>query len=208
MTEKPVVADRPAGSDKRFISAQSLLEDSFRLGAEILRSGFRPSYIVGVWRGGTPVGIAVQELLDHFGIPTDHIAIRTSSYLGIGKRDKHVRVHGLGYIVDRVDAGDGLLIVDDVYDSGLSIQAVIEQLRKRARRNCPGDIRVATPWFKPGNNKTERVPDYYLHETDRWLVFPHELQGLSDAEIIQGKPSIKPVFEFLRRDAAAVLDSS
>ena len=73
-------------SEKYFISAQQLLDDSFRLGLEILDSDFRPDFIVGVWRGGTPVGIVVQELLDYFGVVSDHIAIRTSSYEGIGKR--------------------------------------------------------------------------------------------------------------------------
>ena len=34
------------------------------------------------------------------------------------------------------------------------------------------------------------VPDYYLHETDQWLVFPHELSGLSAEEIARAKPEI------------------
>ena len=57
--------------EKQFITAQELLEDSFRLGGKILKSGFRPNFIVGIWRGGTPVGIAVQEVLDYFGIRHD-----------------------------------------------------------------------------------------------------------------------------------------
>ena len=81
--------------DKHFISAEELLTDSFRLADQIFRSGFRPQFIVGVWRGGAPVGIAVQEYLDYMGVETDHIAIRTSSYYGINQQDKEVRVHGL-----------------------------------------------------------------------------------------------------------------
>ena len=50
--------------EKIYITAQQLLNDSFELGIRIFKSGFRPSFIVGVWRGGTPVGIAVQEILD------------------------------------------------------------------------------------------------------------------------------------------------
>ena len=78
--------------EKRYLSAQDLLIDAFELGLRVFKSGFRPSFIVGVWRGGTPVGIAVQEILDHLGVKTDHIAIRTSSYYGIKKRDKIVRI--------------------------------------------------------------------------------------------------------------------
>ncbi len=174
---------------KRFITAQELLNDSFRLGQIIFESGYRPNYIVGVWRGGAPVGIAVQELLDFMGVETDHIAIRTSSYSGIESRDRHVRVHGLNYIVKQVNAEDSLLLVDDVFDTGLSIQQVIKDLGEECRKNMP-DVKIATPYFKPGNNKTNIKPDFYIHETDTWLVFPHELHGLSDEEIREHKPEV------------------
>ena len=179
--------------EKRFISAQELLEDSYRLGAEIIKSGFRPDFIVGIWRGGSPVGIAIQEMLEHFDIPTDHISLRTSLYKGISQLDESVRVHGLGYLVRNLNSENALLIVDDVFDSGRSIDAVIDQLSERTRRNTPSQIKIATPWFKPANNATERVPDYFLHETDKWLVFPHEVQGLSDEEIAAGKPEIHEI---------------
>ena len=185
-------------TEKQYISAQQLLEDSFRLGALVAKSGFKPNYIVGVWRGGTPVGIAVQELLDYLGYETDHIAIRTSSYVGIDKRSKHVRVHGLSYVIKNINADDRLLIVDDVYDSGLSIRAIIERLHERCRRNTPEEIRIATPYFKPGNNKTDRRPDFFVHETDRWLVFPHELSGLSSEEILQEKPGMDAIRDLVR----------
>ena len=141
------------------------------------------------------MGIAVQEILDHLGVKTDHIAIRTSSYYGINKRDKEVRVHGLEYVIRRANWKDGLLIVDDVFDSGSSIKAVIETLQKRMRRNLPEEIRIATPWFKPNKNVTDIIPDYYIHETDQWLIFPHELDGLTREEIFANKPEMKKMFE-------------
>ncbi|WP_421869525.1 phosphoribosyltransferase [Motiliproteus sp.] len=181
--------------EKVYLSAQDLLEDSFRLGLEIYKSGFRPDFIVGVWRGGTPVGIAVQEILDNLGVKTDHISIRTSSYVGIGERGKEVRVHGLDYIIRNVNAPDSLLIVDDVFDSGLSVKAVIDTLKEKARLNTPGDIRIATPWFKPANNQTDLEPDYYLHKSDDWLVFPHELNGLDREEMLENKPGLREIFK-------------
>ncbi|MCF6215039.1 MAG: hypothetical protein L3J58_02580 [Emcibacter sp.] len=173
--------------DKVFISADDLLVDSFKMAHKILESGFEPDYIVGVWRGGTPIGIAVQEYLDYRGLKSDHIAIRTSSYTGIATRTSTVRVHGLGYIVDNINAEDKLLIVDDVFDSGLSVDAIIRDLSEQCRRNMPEDTRVATVYYKPEKRKTERIPDYYLHETDDWLVFPHELHGLTTDEIAKFK---------------------
>ncbi|MGI9310288.1 MAG: phosphoribosyltransferase [bacterium] len=190
-------------SGKRFISAQELLEDSYRLGARIIDSGFRPDFIVGIWRGGTPVGIAVQEMLEHFGIRADHISVRTSLYRGIGAPGEQVRVHGLGYLERNLEAEHGLLIVDDVFDTGRSIEAVIAQLTARTQRNTPRRIAVAMPWFKPGNNATARVPDYYLHQTEQWLVFPHELLGLSDDEIARGKPQVHEILRAVSVPATA-----
>ena len=179
--------------EKIYLTAESLLRDSFLLAEQILKDGFIPNFIVAVWRGGTPVGIAVQELLQYAGIPTNHIAIRTSYYTGIGETKDSVRVHGLGYLIRELNHGDSLLIVDDVFDSGRSIDAIITALEQRTRRNMPGDVRVATPWYKPGKNKTDRAPDFYIHETDAWLVFPHELQGLTATEVVEGKPGIADI---------------
>lgn len=184
-------------TDKKFIDAQELFEQSLQLGVKILESGFKPHFIVGVWRGGSPVGIVVQELLDYYGVKTDHIAIRTSSYNAIGERETSVRVHGLSYLIKNVNSEDSLLIVDDVYDTGLSIEAIVANLQLKARKNTP-HIRVATIYYKPANNKTDRQPDYYLHETDQWLVFPHELDGLTTEEIYQHKPGLKDILGKLR----------
>ena len=181
-------------TEKKFIGAQELLEESLRLGALILESGFTPNFIVGVWRGGSPVGIVVQELMDYYGVQTDHISIRTSSYTAIGERDPVVRVHGLSYLIKNINAEDSLLIVDDVYDTGLSIQAIVKNLQMKARKNTP-HIRVATVYFKPANNKTDRNPDFHVHETDRWLVFPHELDGLTPEEIQRYKPGMEAIVD-------------
>jgi hypoxanthine phosphoribosyltransferase len=58
----------------------------------VLKSGFRPTRIIAIWRGGVPIGVAVQELLDYFGVATDHIAIRASSYRGIDAHTDRVRI--------------------------------------------------------------------------------------------------------------------
>ena len=181
--------------EKKFISAQELLEDSFKLAAKVYEDGFRPEFIVGIWRGGAPIGIAVQEFFDFKKVETDHIAVRTSSYYGINQQSKEIKVHGLHYIIENANAGDGLLIVDDVFDSGRSIDALIKQLKVLMRNNMPTDVRVACPWYKPKNSKVEIVPDYYVHESEEWLVFPHELSGLTPEEIANGKKDLANITE-------------
>ena len=87
----------------RYINEESLLNDSFRLAVNIYKSGFKPDFIVAIWRGGATVGIYVQECLQALGLQTDHIAIRTS-YQGMEKyqatmsNPQTIRVHGLQYL--------------------------------------------------------------------------------------------------------------
>lgn len=175
-------------NEKLFISAESLLADSFALAARVLASGYRPSFIVALWRGGAPIGIAVQELFEHRGLRTDHIAVRTSSYSGIDQQEKTVRVHAMDYLVSHVTPKDRLLIVDDVFDSGRSLEAVLAELRHRCGDRHPDEVRIATVYYKPNRNRSRLVPDWYVHATDQWLVFPHELVGLTEEEIAQHKP--------------------
>ena len=184
--------------NKRYIQENDLLLDAFRLGVMIYNSGFRPDFIVGLWRGGSSVGIAVQECLQYLGVRTDHISIRTSytgmtEYPAMIEAADRIRVHGTQYLLENLDADKALLIVDDAYGTGFSIDAVIARLRQRLKRNMPAETRVAVPWYKPRFNRTGRVPDYYLYETDDWLVFPYELSGLSPAEIFRHKPYLEPI---------------
>jgi hypoxanthine phosphoribosyltransferase len=188
--------------NRKFIAANDLLLDSFQLAANICRAGFRPDFLVGLWRGGSAVGIAVQEGLDYFGISTDHIGIRTS-YTGLPDYSKMVdkadgiRVHGLQYLLENLCNEHSLLIVDDVYSTGSSVNAVIETLSRRTRRNLPHDIRIATVWYRP-SERTIRAPDYYVHETSDWLILPYELSGLTLDELRDHKPEIAGIVDRLR----------
>lgn len=182
--------------EKQYLSAQGLLEDSFELASLIVESGFRPTFMIAVWRGGVPMGIAVQEFLSFHGIETDNIAIRTSSYAaGIDMQSREVRVHGLNYLMKNIKHEDSLLIVDDVFDTGRSIEAILDELKRRTRLNMPHDVRVAVPYYKPSRNLTNRVPDYFIHETEAWIKYPHSLEGLTRDEIAKGRPAL---FEIIK----------
>jgi hypoxanthine phosphoribosyltransferase len=187
--------------NKRIIAANDLLLDSFRLAANIHQAGFKPDFLVGLWRGGSAVGIAVQEGLDHFGVSTDHIAIRTSyrgreSYSQMVDKSETIRVHGLQYLLENLSAEHSLLIVDDVYSSGSSVNAVIEQLTRKTRRNLPRDIRIASVWFRP-TERTIRPPDYFVHETSDWLILPYELSGNSIEELRDQRPELGAIIDRL-----------
>jgi len=195
---------------QRFIAANDLLRDSFQLAANICEAGFKPDFLVGLWRGGSAVGIAVQEGLDYFGIKTDHIAIRTSytgaaQYSQMVSKGESIRVHGLQYLLENLSAHHSLLIIDDVYSSGSSVNAVINQLARKTRRNLPKDIRIGTVWYRP-TEKTLRVPDYFVHEIDDWLVLPYELAGFTVEELRENRPEMAGLIDrlapYVREDAA------
>ena len=186
---------------KKFIAADDLLTDSFQLAALIHAAGFHPDFLVGLWRGGSAVGIAVQEGLDYLGIKTDHIAIRTSyrgaaSYPEMVSKADAIRVHGLQYLLENLASHHSLLIVDDVYSTGSSVKAVIDQLALKTRRNMPKDIRVASVWFRP-TDRTLLTPDYFVHETRDWLALPYELNGMSLDELRQHRPELLGVIDRL-----------
>lgn len=185
-------------TEKIYLDAQQLLEDSFRLAAMVLESGFRPSFILAVWRGGAPMGIAVQELLAYHGVESDHIAIRTSSYHDIDNQASRVHVYSVNYLIKNIRHTDRLLIVDDVYDTGRSVTAIIDEITRQARKNTPEDIRIAVPYFKPSRNQSGRAPDFYLHETESWLKFPHSLEGLTEEEVKQHRPELYKILREAR----------
>lgn len=172
---------------KQFISPSDLRMDSFRLGSMVVMSGFKPDFLVAIWRGGAPIGCYVHEVLKKCDMTVDHIAIRTSRYTGIDKTSENgkIEVHNLGYLLERLEPDSKILVIDDVWDTGLSIQAFKSALHDKLGVKCPTDIRVATIHFKPKRNKTDQKPDYFVHETDAWLVYPHELEGLSIEEVKQ-----------------------
>jgi len=186
---------------KRFVTEANLIDDSFRLAVKIFNSGFRPTFVVGLWRGGSSVGIYVQECLQYLGIETDHIAVRTS-YSGqpdyeemIENPGEKIRVHGTQYLLETLTNDDRLLLVDDVYSSGQTLRVLRDRLSQRLKRNMPSNVRMAAVWNKPTRNRTGQGPDYCVHESDRWLVLPYELKGLTMDEIRAHKPLVASLLD-------------
>lgn len=197
-------ATQTATRTRRFLDENQLIEDAFRLGVQVFESGFRPNFIVGLWRGGSAVGIYVQECLQTLGVKTDHIALRTS-YRGmdhydtmIASPEAEIRVHGTHYLLDNINQDDRLLIVDDAFGTGHSMAAVLAKLSGQLKRNMPQDTRIATLYQRRGAGQTTLKPDFCLHATEDWLVFPYEMNGLSRADIDEHKPYLSPILDSVR----------
>ncbi|MDH5213537.1 MAG: hypoxanthine phosphoribosyltransferase, partial [Gammaproteobacteria bacterium] len=84
---------------------------------------------------------------------------------------------------------------------------VINELATKARRNLPQDIKTATVWYRP-TERTVAPPDFYVHETQDWLILPYELSGLSLQELREHKPELAGVMDRLEELVAATQGSS
>ncbi|MCK4715146.1 MAG: hypoxanthine phosphoribosyltransferase [Candidatus Aenigmarchaeota archaeon] len=176
--------------EKHYVSAEELLLDSFRLGKMIYASGYHPHFLVGIWRGGTPVGIVVQDYLMFKGLSLFHTAIKTESYTGVDAAGT-VAVNGLSDVLKMLNARSEpakILLVDDVFDTGRTVEKVLHLIREKTR--LKHEVRIATLFYKPKRNKTSIVPDYYLHESNSWVVFRHEIAELTDDELKEKNPEI------------------
>lgn len=186
------------------VDADKFLYDSFLLGQKIYESGFRPKHVVSIWRGGTPVGLAVDAYYKSQGVFLNHTTVATESYVGIGRQEEVV-VKGLEHVIKVICPEDGLLILDDVYESGKTIRKIVETLRKRARDNAPGEIVVATIHNKPERHVWYELPHIFLenHPGDLWIDYPHELadhyrEDDPDDAAIKGKDP--DVWKIIRKD--------
>lgn len=163
------------------IDPDRFLVDTFRLGKKVYLSGFRPTHAISLWRGGTPVGLGVDAFFRSRGLRINHTTIATGSYVGVSQRTE-VTVKNLEHLVQVVCPEDGLLIIDDVFESGRTIEQVVRLLREKARANAPREIKVAAIHVKPNRREFNDTEVLYLDEIadDVWIDYPHELADLVD----------------------------
>lgn len=171
--------DKTSKTQYRFLKPNDIFVESIQLAKKVIESGVSPHFLVGVWRGGAPVALYVQGYLEKEGIYVDHIPIRSSLYKSPNQRKDTVGVHGLDYVTDRVRPHHTVLIVDDVFDSGLTMDSIVRSIQSDAGENAPENIKIATLFYKPKKNKTKLKPDFFVNEVDDdWVVFPHEISDM------------------------------
>ena len=171
-------------NDKHYLSADEYLRDTWRLAAEVRRSGWKPDVLIALWRGGAPVGVAVHEFFKVTGWPIQHIPLKCASYTGIGANEgKVVFTHG-DIVFGMLRKGDKVLVVDDVFDTGKTAAAVKAELEAKGV-----EMKMACVYWKPQKNITDMKPDFFVKDVGLdWIVFPHEIEGLTKEEIAVKDP--------------------
>ena len=166
-------------NDKHYLSAAEYLRDAWRLAAAVKASGWKPDILIALWRGGAPVGIALHEYFKVCGWNVQHIPLKCASYTGIGENDGVVEFTHGDIVFGILRKGDKVLVVDDVFDTGKTAAAV-----KRRIDATGAEMRMACVYWKPQKNVTSLRPDYCVKDVGlEWIVFPHEIEGLTKDEI-------------------------
>ena len=146
--------------DIELIEWSTLDEGVEEIVAKVESSGFKPDVIVGILRGGV---IPARLVADRLGV-NDITVMEVKLYKGTGIRGErpYLRQPPVLSLTDK-----RVLIVDDISDSGLTLQLAVEAVNLF----MPKEVRTASIYIKPW---TEFVPDYYAFTTRNWIVFPWE----------------------------------
>ncbi|MFN2115203.1 MAG: phosphoribosyltransferase [Anaerolineae bacterium] len=149
------------GSEKLIVTWDDV-EDMCRVLGERLQ-GEEFDKILGVARGGLiPTALLAQELGAR-----DVLVASLASYQADERGDD---LAVLEFPVSEILAGKRVLIVDDVWDSGRTLE-----LTRRLVEEAGGEPKVAVLHYKPRMSRfPELAPDYWLAETDDWVVYPWE----------------------------------
>ena len=172
--------------DKHYLSANDFLRDVWRLAASIRKSEWKPDFLIALWRGGTPPGIAIHEFLKVSGWDIQHLPLKCASYTGIGKNEGAVEFTCAEPVFDMLRKGDRVLIVDDVFDTGKTAATVKARIAETG-----AEMKMACVYWKPAKNTTDMKPDYFVRDVgNEWIVFPHEIDGLTAEEIKVKDPAL------------------
>jgi hypoxanthine phosphoribosyltransferase len=173
-------------NEKHYIDATEYLHDNWRLAAMVRRGGWRPDFLVGLWRGGAPVAVAIHEFLKVTGWSVQHVPLKCASYTGIGESEGEVTFTHGDIVFGMFRKGDKVLVIDDVFDTGKTAAAV------KGRMDAIGaEMRLACVYWKPQKNITSLRPDYFVKDVGLdWIVFPHEIDGLAPEEVAVKDPAL------------------
>ena len=165
---------------KLFIDSNQFYNLSLDLARKVEDSQYNPDAIVAISRGGCVPGMVIHEYLNYKNINCKYLVISAKSYDNNIQTDK-VFIDMSNYTQNCLKDCERILIVDDVFDTGMTIMNVSNYLYQIGLKS--DKFKVATPYYKPTKNKTTIIPDFYELTKEEWIVFPHELIGLTKKEV-------------------------
>lgn len=174
---------------KEFLEPRFVRDNALKLARRIHTDGFVPDVIYVSLRGGAYLGNVISEyfkLVRKGERPVFYAAVVARSYTDIHTSER-VMVDGWTYSPEYLRSGDRVLLIDDIFDSGHTVNHLVEIfLEKGIPRE---DIKIAVHDYKIRTFATEKLPiqpDYWCRrhvvskpEEDTWVHYlSHELVGL------------------------------
>ncbi|MEJ5188942.1 MAG: phosphoribosyltransferase [Breznakiellaceae bacterium] len=198
--------------EKEFLPYDVVRNNALKLAYRIHQDGFVPDVIYVSLRGGAYLGNVISEyfkIVRAHDRPVYYAAVVARSYTDIRKQER-VMVDGWTYDPAHLRTGDRVLLVDDIFDTGRTINRLAEIILEKGIPRK--DLKVAVHDYKYFVDKVEQLPiqpDYWCrkHElsvngTDRWIHYlSHELVGLTKEELeeyyYKDDPELRPVLEMI-----------
>ncbi len=159
----------------KLVSWEEVVEWSRGLARRIRESGYRPTVIIAVARGG----YVPARLLADFLYVSNMLSIQSQHWTEAARAAERA-ILKFPYTVDL--RGHRALLVDDIVDTGETLLLAKEYILENWR---PDELRIATlQWISP---VAKFKPDYYYMEVREWVWFQYPWTRLED------------VTQFLRR---------
>ncbi len=135
---------------KTFITEEQILKEVARVGEEINRdlADANPLF-VSVLNGSF---MFTADLMKHVSVPCEISFVKLASYAGTSSTGKVKELVGLNDDIK----GRTIVIVEDIIDTGLTMERLIETLKARN----PKEIRIATLLVKPDKLKVDLDINY------------------------------------------------
>ena len=197
---------------KEFLAYDTVRNNALKMAHRIYNDGFTPDVIYVSLRGGVYLGNVISE---YFKIvqtgtrPVYYAAVVARSYTGVRESSSQVKVEGWTYSPDHLRTGDKVLLVDDIFDSGRTINYLAEIILDKGIPSS--DLKVAVHDYKffPSSEHLPIQPDYWCRKHDRsnntedlWIHYSsHELIGLTKEELeehyYKEDPELQEVLEIM-----------
>ncbi|MDR2486098.1 MAG: phosphoribosyltransferase [Treponema sp.] len=200
---------------KEFLSYDAVRNNALKLAHRIYHDGFIPDVIYVSLRGGAYIGNVISEYFKAVrktGRPVYYAAVVARSYTDVRKSEQ-IMVEGWTYPPEHLRVGDRILLVDDIFDSGYTINFLADIiLAKGIPRQ---DFRVAVHDYKYFYDKPAQLPvqpDYWcrkhelsIRDEEIWIHYmSHELVGLTSRELedhyFTQDPELRKILDVLNED--------
>jgi hypoxanthine phosphoribosyltransferase len=203
---------------KEFLPYDTVRNNALKMACKIYHDGFVPDVIYASLRGGAYLGNVISEyfkIVHHCDHPVYYAALVARSYTGVGAADE-VKVEGWTFPPEALRTGDKVLLVDDIFDSGQTINHLAKIIMEKGipRKN----LKIAVHDYKYFYDKGEQYPvqpDYWCRKHELsvadeglWIHYlSHELVGLSLEELEENyyaqDPELREVLKVLHGETGA-----